>query len=35
MDAPAFAPDHAYDLKRFSRYWQKAQPFAMRPTGER
>jgi deoxyribodipyrimidine photo-lyase len=26
-----FVPDRAYDLKRFSRYWRQAQPYAFDP----
>ena len=33
-DPPSFAEsDRAFDLKRFSRYWQRAQRSAMEPTG--
>jgi deoxyribodipyrimidine photo-lyase len=34
IDPPPFAADLNYDLKRFSRYWQKAQASAMRKTEE-
>jgi len=30
VDAPRFVEERSYDLKRFSRYWQKAQVSAMR-----
>ena len=33
VDAPRFVEERVYDLKRFSRYWQKAQGSAMRHPG--
>ncbi len=32
VDPPPFAPSREYDLKRFSRYWSKAQFGVMQPT---
>jgi deoxyribodipyrimidine photo-lyase len=31
LPSDAFVPDRAYDLKRFSRYWRQAQPYAFDP----
>ncbi len=33
FDPPTFVQSsRGFDLKRFSRYWKRAQPIAMRPT---